>query len=102
MLGKKVLIISRHPATVDFLKEVFEDFEIVVKPHLETTEVPEEEIIVGNLPLNLIEKLVKAGKRFIYIAMSIPQELRGRELNSEQVKEYIELYEIKELKLEKW
>ena len=98
----KVLIISGHDATIKYLSEIFGNFEVRVIQHLSDLNEVNEDIVVGNLPLPLIAELLKRGKRFIYVSLIIPAELRGKELNSEQVKEYIELYEIKNLELERW
>ena len=104
MRKENVLIISRHPATIRFIKSLFPSdfFEVRIAEHIDKPEEVKEGIVVGNLPLPLIAKLIKDGKKFIYISMEIPQELRGKELNDEQVRKYICLYDVNKVELEKW
>ena len=101
---EEVLIVSRHPATVRFIKSLFPSdfFEVKTVEHIDKPEEVKEGIVVGNLPLPLIAKLLKNGKKFIYVNMEIPQELRGKELDDEEVKKYITLYDVNSIELERW
>ena len=97
-----VLVVSRHEGTINYISKLFSSdfFNIKVKDHIEKVEEVKEDIIVGNLPLNLIQKLLAKGKKFFYVALNIPRELRGKEI--EDVSKYIEIYEVNSLELAKW
>lgn len=78
----KNIIITRHPALVTYLREIF--------PHLGTAEVlphasPDDvrgNNVYGVLPLHLAAEAYTVTE----ICLDIPPELRGHELTLEQVK----------------
>ena len=96
----KVVIVSRHESTIDYLKKRYPNAEVV--NHIDDPKKFKDSLIIGNLPINVIDTLLKNGNRFVLLALNIPQELRGKELGEEELKRYAKLYEIKELKLEEF
>ncbi len=95
----EVVIVSRHPATINYLKTVFPVAKVV--SHVSSLdEIPTGALVIGNLPIHLIDKLInERGCRFVLVSLDIPQELRGKELNEQELKKYMRLFEISELKL---
>ena len=97
----KVYLISRHKGTIEYFKERIPDIEVI--EHLDDINAIEDNsTIYGNLPINLIEKLVNEKNcRFILVTLNVPKELRGQELTKEQLEKYMELYEFVCLRLRK-
>ena len=95
----EVVIVSRHPATVNYLKTVFSEAKVV--SHINSPEdIPSGSLVIGNLPIHLIDELInKRGCRFVLVSLEIPQELRGKELNEEELRKYMRLLEITRLEL---
>lgn len=98
----RVLIVSRHKSTVELLMQMFQGRaeSIRVTDHLNDISEINEDLVVGNLPIEMIEQVLAAGKRFVLVSLNVPRELRGQELDIEQLKQYMKLKEIKELKIE--
>jgi len=95
-----VIIVSRHAATVNLIKKHFPEAEVV--SHMTEDSIPENALIIGNLPLPMVEKVLKKGNRFVMVSLNIPPELRGKELNEEELKRFAEFVEVKKLELEKF
>ena len=100
MPEKKVVIVSRHEATINLLKSKYPDAEVV--NHISNPAEYSNCLIIGNLPINMIADLIKNGNRFVLVALNVPPELRGKELGEEELKKYMKLYEIKSLELEEF
>ena len=98
----RVLIVSRHKSTVELLTQMLsgKTESIRVTDHLSSIDEIQEDIVIGNLPIEMIEQVLAAGKRFVLVSLNVPRELRGQELDIEQLKQYMKLKEIKELKIE--
>ena len=78
------LIVTRHPALVEYLQNqglVSADIEVVVHT---TPEVLEGKNVIGILPLNL----AAVCQTVTTIPLNLPAELRGVELSLEQVQQY--------------
>jgi len=100
-LPSEIVIVSRHPATIEFLKEKLPNAKVI--EHLNgPDDISFGALVFGNLPLHMVEQLLQKGCRFIMVSLNIPRELRGKELSREELEKYIELYEIRRLKLEKF
>jgi len=96
----KVVIVSRHEGTIDYLKKRYPNAEVV--NHIDDPKKFKDSLIIGNLPLHMVSEVLKNGNRFVMVSLDIPRELRGKELNESELKEYIKLYEIKKLELEEF
>jgi len=96
----KVVIVSRHKGTIDYLKKRYPNAEVV--NHIDDPKKFKDSLIIGNLPLHMVSEVLKNGNRFVMVSLDIPRELRGKELNESELKEYIKLYEIKKLELEEF
>jgi len=101
---ESVVIVSRHPATINYLKTVFPKAKVI--SHLSNVdEVPSGSLVIGNLPIELVDKLInERGCRFISVVLNVPPELRGKELGEEELRKYMKLLEIKKLEISevKW
>jgi len=87
----RVAIVSRHPATIEFLKKIFEDkgFEIDVIEHVDDPrELDEYSVVAGNIPLSMMLKTTC--QIFMLLSLNIPREFRGKELGYEEAKKYAE------------
>lgn len=80
----KTYIITRHPATVEYLKEVFSyDAEIII--HADDNffaSLKENDTVIGILPAPLMTRVCKiTNKPFYHFEINLPPELRGKELS---------------------
>jgi putative CRISPR-associated protein (TIGR02620 family) len=78
------VVITRHNALVQYLvEEGIVSEEGIALPHA-TPEIVKGKDIIGILPL----RLASLAKSITEIPLDLPQELRGKELTIEQVREY--------------
>ena len=96
----KVVIVSRHPGTIEYLKRFYPEAEVI--NHMTENNIPENALVIGNLPIEMIAKVLEKGNRFVSVVLNVPAELRGKELEEEELKKYMRLIEIKELKIEEF
>lgn len=84
-------IITRHPATIEWLKTVIEG-ETVIVPHLHEDMIPKltgEDRVYGILPVHLIYRILRRGAEYYAIILPrVPRERRGQELTVRELKEY--------------
>lgn len=76
----KNLIVTRHPALVEFLREKGIECELITHA---TVEDVKGNHVYGVLPIHLAAEC----ELFTEVAMMVPQELRGCELTLEQIKQ---------------
>ena len=90
------LVITRHPGLIDVLMEKgLCDASTKIISHA-TIDDLKDKVVAGVLPLSLACHC----KSVVEISLDIPQELRGKELNSEEVYKYmtgINEYEIRRI-----
>ena len=79
------LIVTRHPALVEVLKEDF-GIEGEVLSHVSDPSVLKGRDVYGVLPVNLAAEC----RSFTMLALNLPPELRGVELDAAQVREHLE------------
>lgn len=78
------IVVTRHPALVEYLKErgvIDNDVEVV--DHA-TAEIVKGKHVIGVLPTHLA---ALTGK-YTNVGLNVPKELRGEELTLEQVRQY--------------
>lgn len=84
-----VLIITRHQATVEWIKSTLFDTDTVQVSNHYTPGMEEgAAYVVGILPVNLIADLCRKGVRYYQVVMDVPEEFRGKELTIEQMDEF--------------
>jgi len=99
VFGKNIVVVSRHKGTIDYLKSKLGDVQVI--EHLTSVEqIPKNSVVIGNLPINMIEEVIKRGNEFILVTLDIPKELRGKDLDVNEVKKYVKFYKVKKLELE--
>ena len=85
----KVLIVTRHAATVEWLKStMLDDNQIMVVAHYTPGMAQGYDYIVGILPIQLVEELCAEGIRYYQVTMDVPEEFRGKELTVEQMDQF--------------
>jgi len=87
----RVAIVSRHKDTISMLKSQFDQVydQIDVIEHLEDPkQLDGYDLLVGNIPLSMFLKTKT--RCLILVSLNIPRELRGRELNHEELRKYAE------------
>lgn len=78
----KKLIVTRHPALITYLQEIFPELiDAEVLPHVTAADVQGKHVY-GVLPLYLAAE----ARMVTEISLDIPLELRGKELTLDQVK----------------
>jgi len=90
----KILIITRHEATVEWIKKTIHPFigvtidEIVVTAHYTPGMEDGFNYVIGILPVNLIAALCAKEIHYYQVVMDISVEFRGKELTIEQMEEF--------------
>jgi len=74
-----VVVISRHKATVEWIRERYDNIEKVLD-HIKSPDDINGEIVIGNIPLHLAYK----AKEIWNVSIDLPPELRGKDLSREQ------------------
>ena len=83
-MKKRILVVTRHPALVEYLREqgiISGSVEVISHA---TPEQVEGRHVIGVLPLHL----AAVAKSVTVVPLNVPAELRGQELNLEQVRKY--------------
>ena len=81
---KDALIVTRHSALVEYLRELMPSLrDAEVRTHVTEDDV-RGRVVFGVLPLHL----AALAKKVVVVPLNLPPELRGSELNLEQVKKY--------------
>lgn len=78
----KVWFISRHEGAVSWAKR--KNLPITDWcEHLDISQINSGDIVMGTLPIHLAAMVCSRGAIFYYLEMSVPPELRGKELTDE-------------------
>lgn len=77
-------LVSRHPGAAEFLRHTGQLFDRVV-PHLDVALLRPGDTVIGTLPLHLAAAVCACGARFFHLALDVPAELRGKELDAQQL-----------------
>lgn len=89
-----MLIISRHPATIELLRSLGYTGEVI--SHVTSPEMIRGRIVIGNLPLRLAAEAELVGE----VTLDLPPELRGQELGRDELARYyrgIRWYRVQEV-----
>lgn len=88
----ETVIVTRHPALVEYLREIGVKIETVIDRA--TAEEVRGRHVYGVLPLHLAAE----ARRVTTVPLDVPAELRGQELTLEQVRQFagaLQTYEVK-------
>lgn len=76
--------ISRHQGAKDWAR--LQNIEVdMVQSHLEMSDIQSGDVVVGTLPVNLVAELCERGARYYHLTLNLPEHLRGKELNAEDM-----------------
>lgn len=76
-----VHFVSRHPGAREWARRRDLAVDAWVA-HLDPEEVGAGDTVIGSLPLHLAARVCSRGARFLHLALDIPAEWRGRELDA--------------------
>jgi putative CRISPR-associated protein (TIGR02620 family) len=86
-LDQRVVISSRHQASIEFLENYCRNHGLIVVAklsHIDRFEtLPECEFVIGNLPLEKVAELNRQGIRYGALSITVPPKLRGVDLSRE-------------------
>lgn len=76
--------VSRHPGAVAWAKRqgIAVDHQL---GHLDPQQVAAGDSVIGTLPINLAAEVCARGARYYHLALKVPAEMRGTELDAEQL-----------------
>ena len=78
-------LITRHLGAVDWARKQGMHFDVHVT-HLSGVEhFQKGDVVLGTLPVNIVNQLNCLGVRYKHLSMKIPEHLRGIELSAEQL-----------------
>lgn len=82
-----VWFVSRHSGAVEWARrrDLKVDRQVA---HLDPTEVQAGDMVIGTLPVNLAAKICKRGARYFHLALDLPPELRGKELDADEMERF--------------
>lgn len=75
----KCYLVSRHPATIDWIKEQTHIDQVV--EHLNTEIIPQRDTDVRTLPVQLAAELCERSGKYLHFKLNFPKEMRGKELS---------------------
>lgn len=85
--------ISRHPGAAQWAAEQGLLVDHLVS-HWNVAETKPGDVIIGTLPVHLAGKVCALGGRYFHLSLTMPEEMRGKELTAENMRHYgAELHE---------
>ena len=76
--------VSRHPGALEWAaRQVLQIDRFAT--HLDPAEVRGGDTVIGNLPVNLAAVVCRRGGRYLNLSVTLPAELRGKELSADQL-----------------
>jgi len=81
----KTYFISRHAGAQDWA--LAQGIEAEMVSHFDPSVVKDGDIVMGTLPVQMVAAVVASGARYLHLTMSIPAEMRGKEISSSMMNE---------------
>ena len=78
-------LVSRHPGAHAWAIEEGVCFDVVIT-HLDPGTIVPGDRVIGSLPVNLAAEVCRRGGHYLNLSLNLPPELRGRELDVEQMR----------------
>ncbi|MDR0776281.1 MAG: CRISPR-associated protein Csx16 [Azonexus sp.] len=78
--------VTRHPGALDWARGQGITFDRHIT-HLDTAEVKAGDTVLGSLPVHLAGQVCQQGARYFNLSLNLPENLRGRELDAQTLKE---------------
>jgi putative CRISPR-associated protein (TIGR02620 family) len=94
------VIVTRHLATAEWLKERIGEAKVL--SHLNSVDdISQNSVVYGVLPIHIIHELKARGVRVVITTLTLPPELRGKELTQQDINSVggIKLIEVEKLQL---
>jgi CRISPR-associated protein Csx16 len=79
-----IWFVSRHPGAVAWAARQGLAVDRWV-PHLQVEEVQPGDTVAGTLPVQLAADVCARGARYLHLSIDLPAELRGRELDADEL-----------------
>ena len=81
-----IYLVTRHPGALQWLRDQVDEPAIHLT-HLDNPEfINAGDCVFGSLPVNKIAQLNRLGIRYLHLNIELPENLRGQELSSEQLR----------------
>jgi CRISPR-associated protein Csx16 len=79
----RLILVTRHAGTIAWAKGA--GLRGRVMRHLDPAALRPGDVVIGNLPLHLVEAVLARQARFVALAVDRPAATRGRELSAAQM-----------------
>ena len=76
--------VSRHPGALEWAARQGLHIDRFAT-HLDPAEVQGGDTVIGSLPVNLAAVVCRRGGRYLNLSVTLPAELRGKELSADQL-----------------
>lgn len=80
----KTWLVSRHSGAKAWILQQGIKVDVQAE-HLDTSLLQDNDIVVGTLPIQIVAELNARSIRYLHLEVSVPAELRGKELSMEQL-----------------
>lgn len=77
--------VSRHAGAHDWAAR--KGFDVEVVSHFDAETVESGDVVIGTLPVNLVETVCRRGGRYFHLILDLTAEDRGRELSADRMEE---------------
>jgi len=81
-----IYFVSRHPGASDWAVGEGVEYDRLVT-HLDPERIMRGDTVIGSLPVNLAATVCSRGARYLHLTLDLPAELRGQELDADQLRE---------------
>lgn len=79
-----IWFVGRHPGALEWAARQGLQIDRFAT-HLDPAEVQGGDTVIGSLPVNLAALVCQRGGRYLSLSVSLPAELRGKELSADQL-----------------
>lgn len=83
----KTYFVSRHLGALQWAQQNNIDFDEHIE-HLDVNKINPTDVVIGSLPVNLAYEVCRRGGCYFNLSLEIPQNLRGKELDTETLMKY--------------
>ena len=80
-----VYFVTRHPGALQWAKQNHLEFDIHLEHLTDLNSLHAQDIVIGTLPINMVYQLNCKDIRYIHLSLEIPPQLRGVELDTQQL-----------------
>lgn len=80
-------LVSRHQGAVDWINHIGHHYDVHVTHLLDIQLLKPADVILGTLPIYIIDALIQSGISYYHLSIDIPEHLRGQALTAAQLSE---------------